>query len=80
MGLVVFFYLMLLLPGCTKDFEAYNKNPNLLTDQQSLSLAATAIGPLETNIFNSYQTAQNLSADAFCGYMMSPTFFRGGRQ
>lgn len=78
LGLVVFFYLILILPGCTKDFEDYNKNPNLLTDAQSLSLAATAIGPLETNIFNSYQTAQNLSADAYCGYMMSPTNFLGG--
>ncbi len=68
----------LLLTACTKNFEDYNKNPILLSDEQSLSLASTAIGPIETNIYARYQTAQKLNADAFAGYMMSPTNFLGG--
>lgn len=67
-----------MLPGCTKNFEKYNTNPSALTVEQSRSIASTAIGPLEQAIYSNYQIAQNLSADAYAGYMMSPTDFRGG--
>ena len=69
---------LFILPGCTKSFEKYNTNPTALTPAQSRSIAATAFGPLEQAIYSNYQISQNLSADAYAGYMMSPTNFRGG--
>jgi Susd and RagB outer membrane lipoprotein len=63
------------MPGCTKHFEDYNTNPAALTTAQSASIIATALGPIEQNINTQYQVAQNLSADAFCGYMMTSTPF-----
>src|ERR1700761_6445933 len=64
--------------GCTKNFEKFNSNPNSLSPGQSISIASTAFGPIEQAIYSNYQIAQNLSADAYAGYMMSPTNFRGG--
>jgi hypothetical protein len=69
---------LLTLAGCTKNFEKYNTNTSALTTAQSVSIEATAFGPLEQNIYSNYQIAQNLSADAYAGYMMSPTNFLGG--
>lgn len=63
-----------LLSSCTKDFEKYN------TDQTGISNGnldiTTVFKPLQHEIFHNYQTAQNLSADGFSGYMMSPTPFK----
>lgn len=64
--------------GCTKNFEDFNTNPNSLSPEQTNNLLPSAIGPIEQEIFHNYQIAQNLSADAFSGYMMSPTPFGGG--
>lgn len=68
-------FLLILASSCTKNFEAYNTNPYALTDSQTVAILATAYGPIEQAIFSNYQTAQNLSADAYSGYMMSPTPF-----
>ncbi len=43
---------------------------------ETLAILPTAFGPLEQSIYSNYQTAQNLSADAYAGYMMSPTPFK----
>ena len=67
--------LLLTLGSCTKNFEEYNTNPNALNDAQTIAKLSTAYGPIEQAIFSNYQTAQNLSADAYSGYMMSPTPF-----
>ncbi|WP_157274127.1 SusD/RagB family nutrient-binding outer membrane lipoprotein [Pedobacter sp. BAL39] len=60
--------------GCTKNFEEYNTDPTGVPnkDVEVISL----FKPIQSNIFHNYQTAQNLSADAYAGYMMSPTPFR----
>ena len=62
------------LAGCTKDFKKYN------TDQTGISNAnldiTSVFKPLQHELFHNYQTAQNLSADGFSGYMMSPTPFK----
>jgi hypothetical protein len=70
--------LMFLNSGCTKNFEEFNTNPNALSPDQSTALLQSAIGPIQQEIFHNYQIAQNLSADAFSGYMMAPTPFSGG--
>ena len=67
--------ILLTFGACTKDFEKYNTNPNALNTAQTLSILRTAFGPIEQAIYSNYQTAQNLSADAYSGYMMSPTPF-----
>lgn len=64
--------------SCTKDFEKFDSNPTALTPAQTIAILPTAFGPLEQNIYSNYQTAQNLSADAYSGYMMSPDPFSGG--
>lgn len=69
--------LMALNFGCTKNFEDFNTNPNSLSPAQSDALLKSAIGPIEQEIFHNYQIAQNLSADAFSGYMMAPNPFGG---
>ncbi len=70
--------LMSLNFGCTKNFEDFNTNPTALSPEQTTALLKSAIGPIEQEIFHNYQIAQNLSADAFSGYMMAPTPFGGG--
>lgn len=70
--------LMALNFGCTKNFEDFNTNPTALSPEQTTALLKSAIGPIEQEIFHNYQIAQNLSADAFSGYMMAPTPFNGG--
>lgn len=69
---------VLLTSSCTKNFQELNTNPNALSNAQTISILGSAIGPMEQNIYSNYQTAQNLSADAYAGYMMSPTPFNGG--
>lgn len=62
--------------SCTKNFEKYNTNEGSLNNSQTIAILPTAYGPLEQSIYSNYQIAQNLSADAFGGYMMSPTPFK----
>ncbi|WP_158797200.1 SusD/RagB family nutrient-binding outer membrane lipoprotein [Pedobacter sp. L105] len=66
--------LLLTVAGCTKNFEKNN------TDGTGIPLSQVSIPtlfpPLQSAIFHDYQTAQNLSADGFAGYMMSPTPFK----
>lgn len=70
--------IILGVSSCTKNFEKYNTNPNALSVNQTIAILPTAFGPLEQAIYSNYQVAQNLSADAYSGYMMSPDPFRGG--
>ncbi len=69
---------LLLFSACTKKFEDYNTDPDALSDEQTVDIIASAIGPMEQDLYSNYQTAQNLNADAYAGYMMSPTPFNGG--
>jgi hypothetical protein len=74
----VTFLAALLLTGassCTKNFESYNTDPTRLSPGQSVSILAQSYGPLEQAIYADYQTAQNLNADGYAGYMTSPTNF-----
>ncbi|TDW95802.1 SusD/RagB family nutrient-binding outer membrane lipoprotein [Dinghuibacter silviterrae] len=66
------------LGGCTKNFDKYN------TDNTGLTSSQFQIGKvypgIQTAIFgeeNAYQLDQNLNADCYAGYMMSPDPFRG---
>jgi hypothetical protein len=89
------FSLALLLAGgtmssCTKNFEDYNKNNIGLTDEdlkgdgQDLVLF---LRNAQMSIYNfsgagdpnSYQVQQNLNADVFSGFFMSPTPFNSGQ-
>lgn len=78
------------LSSCTKDFEDYNKDNTGLTDEdlkadgQDLVLyfrnAQMAIYNFSgAGDPNSYQTQQNLNADVYGGYFMSPTPFNSGQ-
>jgi hypothetical protein len=68
--------LALGLSSCTKNFESYNTNSSSLTTAQTIAVLPTAFGPLQQAIYADYQTAQNLSADGFAGFFMSPTPFK----
>src|SRR5687767_8062074 len=71
--------------GCTDNFEDYNTDKTGLTEDQVKDdirenfKAIDYYQPLQHEIFHDYQTAQNLGADAYAGYMMSPTPFLGGQ-
>jgi hypothetical protein len=66
--------MVLTAASCTKDFDKYNTDPTGIPNTQ---LDITSLfPPLQSSIFRNYQTAQNLSADGFSGYMMSPTPFK----
>lgn len=71
MGLAIL--LIISLQGCVESFERYNTDPTGIPDYKVDVI--TVLKPLQRNVFHKYQTAQNLSADAFAGYMMSPTPF-----
>src|SRR6202000_2011234 len=64
--------------GCTKKFDKFNLDNTGLTSSQ---IQASQIFPsIQTAIFgeeNGYQLDQNLNADCYSGYMMSPDPFRG---
>ena len=68
--------LLVGISSCTKNFDTYDTNTASLTTEQTLEALPTALGPLEQNIYHNYQTAQNLSADAYSGYFMPPTPFK----
>jgi hypothetical protein len=72
------FISLLGLAGCTKKFENFNSSNQGLTSSQ-FSIGAIYPG-IQTAIFgeeNAYQLDQNLNADCYAGYMMSPDPFRG---
>ena len=66
------------LNSCTKKFEKFDTDNTGLTSQQ---VQVGLIFPgIQTAIFgeeNNYQLDQNLNADCYSGYMMSPDPFRG---
>src|ERR1700761_9172750 len=68
--------LALGVSSCTKNFEDYNTNKAALSNSQTVAILPTAFGPLEQSIYQDYQTAQNLNADGFAGFFMSPTPFK----
>ena len=61
------------LNSCTKNFEKYN------TDQTGIAnkdlKVPTLFIPIEQQIFQNYQVAQNLNADAYAGYSCPPQTF-----
>ncbi|EFK58436.1 RagB/SusD family nutrient uptake outer membrane protein [Sphingobacterium spiritivorum] len=78
------------LSGCTKNFEEYNTNNIGVTDEdlkldgQDLVLFFRQAQMAIYNFSgggdpNSYQVQQNLNADVFSGYFMSPTPFNSGQ-
>ena len=73
---ILFASLLVGVSSCTKNFETYDTNTASLNTEQTLESLPTALGPLEQNIYHNYQTAQNLSADVYCGYFMPPTPFK----
>jgi hypothetical protein len=71
---LLFVSFLLILPGCEKDFKQENTDPTGIPNSQ-LQIPAL-FPPLQSSVFHNYQTAQNLSADGFAGYMMSAKPFR----
>lgn len=68
----------LFLSGCTKKFESLNTDNTGIPN--NLLKAGSLIIGMELNMFgeqNAYQLDQNLNADCYTGYMMSPDPFRG---
>src|SRR5262245_40634035 len=77
--------LIVLATGCTKDFKDINTNPAgvepdvFLADFQAVILPLqNAQRSLVNQVHWQYQLQQNLNADIYSGYMMSPTPFNGG--
>lgn len=76
---------MLLLAGCTKNFQDINTNPAGVTGEVFNADFGKIIAPLQ-NVQKAlihyvnweYQLQQNLNADIYSGYMMTPTPFNGG--
>lgn len=78
------------MSSCTKNFEEYNKNNNGLTDEDLAADGKDLVLFFKTAQMaiynfsgggdpNSYQLQQNLNADVFSGYFMSPTPFNSGQ-
>jgi hypothetical protein len=73
------------LGSCTKDFKSINTNPDALypaevaIDYQNLG---APLNQAQLNVLNyidyNYQVQQNLNADIYSGFMMSPDPFQGG--
>lgn len=75
---------LLALNSCTKEFKALNTNPSAVTEAQAagdFQYIGGFFPDMEENIFSTtdwvYQVQQNLNADIFSGYMMSPDSFGG---
>ncbi|WP_184545541.1 SusD/RagB family nutrient-binding outer membrane lipoprotein [Mucilaginibacter sp. FT3.2] len=72
--LFVFGLLVILgFSGCTKNFEKYNTDQTGIADKD-LKIPTLFI-PIEQQIFQNYQVAQNLNADAYAGYSCPPQTF-----
>ncbi len=75
---------IVLLAGCTKNFKDYNTNPNGLSQSQ-IEVDYQNLGePLKQAQYNIlvnttwiYQLQQNLNADIYSGYMMTPSAYLG---
>jgi hypothetical protein len=71
--------------GCTKEFENINKNPYDFTEEELKAdyellgepLAQAMLNFLIANDPPTAQLQQNLNADIYSGYMMTPTPFEG---
>ena len=61
------------LSSCTKNFEKYNTDQTGIADKDLK--APTLFIPIEQQIFQNYQVAQNLNADAYAGYSTPPQTF-----
>jgi hypothetical protein len=73
----LFALIIVFSSSCKKNFEKYNTDPTgLPTEKLDTATLKKVFRPVMANIFHNYQTAQNLSSDAYAGYMMSPTPFR----
>jgi hypothetical protein len=75
--------IIVLLAGCTKNFETFNTDPTGVTNAQ-LAPDFNNIGlyypGIQQHIFGEngdYQLVQNLNSDCYAGYYMSPDPFRG---
>ncbi|WP_426669495.1 RagB/SusD family nutrient uptake outer membrane protein [Mucilaginibacter sp. McL0603] len=75
---------LLAISSCTKQFDAFNTNPNLVTKAQAggdFQYIGGFIPVMQQNIFSPidyvYQLQQNLNADVYSGYMMSGDPFGG---
>lgn len=72
-----------LLAGCTKDFKNMNTDSSGITDgqlQPDFNYLGLWFPGIQQNIFGEegdYQLTQNLNADSYAGYYMSPDPFRG---
>ncbi|WP_276483023.1 SusD/RagB family nutrient-binding outer membrane lipoprotein [Paraflavitalea pollutisoli] len=71
--------------GCARDFQDINTNPAGVTVDVFLADFQAVILPLQNGqrslvhyVNWQYQLQQNLNADIYSGYMMSPTPFNGG--
>jgi hypothetical protein len=70
---------LLVMSACTKEFNNFNTNPSKVTKNQAsgdYQYIGSFFPDMEQNIFSTidynYQVQQNLNADVFSGYMMSP--------
>lgn len=78
-------FLLVGLGSCTKNFEEYNTNPYGITDEElkvDFRLVGQNFKQAQLNIYASQpawltQLQQNLIADIYSGYMMTPTPFIG---
>ncbi|WP_183561286.1 SusD/RagB family nutrient-binding outer membrane lipoprotein [Mucilaginibacter sp. SP1R1] len=61
------------LNSCTKNFEKYNTDQTGIADKDLK--VPTLFVPIEQQIFQNYQVAQNLNADAYAGYSTPPQGF-----
>ncbi|NML38770.1 SusD/RagB family nutrient-binding outer membrane lipoprotein [Chitinophaga sp. G-6-1-13] len=73
----------MLFSACTKNFESLNTNPAGITEDVFKADFKQIILPLQNaqkaiQSSGSYQVQQNLNADIYSGFMMSPTPFNGG--
>lgn len=80
---IVLIVSILQFSSCTKKFEEYNTNPLGITNQQLTADYQNLGAPLQQAQLNIvvaspawvYQLTQNLNADIFSGYMMTPSAF-----
>nr|WP_121271119.1 SusD/RagB family nutrient-binding outer membrane lipoprotein [Pedobacter schmidteae] len=73
-----------LMGSCKKNFEEFNTSLSGLTDLQLNADYTRVIGPIkevQKNLINQtnwiYQLQQNLNADVYSGYFMSPSLYGG---
>ena len=82
------FSITFLMPSCTKNFEKMNTPPYGITDNELMqdnNYIGMHFPTIQKSIYwnNSgngweFQLIQNLTSDVWCGYIASPTNFKGG--